>query len=240
MDMIRAGVDDLGALIFVLYIIISIFQALFKKPKPGDEAGGEAPEPIKWDEEVRYDAQGRPVPSSKQGPGETESPPVRDPYGVLTGEQYKPPPLPGPEPRQKAPSRPRRMESPARSAPAPKAPESRRKGPPVSVETRPTESEHTYRVPRPEIQKQEWSEVFSRPGESDPQSELVRRRAKFRKAKEEHSAKASGKSAEIRVNAPAQDILRTLASPGSAATAILASEILGPPLALRRVRRRRF
>ncbi len=275
MDFMKAGVDDLGAIIFVLYIVISIFQAIFKKKEPED-AGNGPPEKFDWDEEVTYDGSGQPV---KRTPQEAKPEPARpapqppapvpvpqrkipepkipgrakDPYGVLTGKEggrEEKPRRPMPPPSTpRMPPAPRRAERPrqdngwqsseegrdSRETAREARDTTRNRGetsqPPPVIDTRETMSEHRHRDVKPEISGSTWGEVFR--SHEQPRARAMAAVAGAAAKAAARRAPAAGSPAS-----PATEFVKLLQNPRTAATAVLAGEILGPPVSMRGRRRR--
>ncbi len=271
----KAGFDDFGALIFAAYILISVYQALTKKPKDdeeegGDEDGTEKPTPFKWDESIGYDAQGNPVkkpPSRIPPPGAKppeprgstsyephtpddgypipkDSPARNDPYGVLTGKkQPAPRPVPAPQPRAQTRPVPPLRPDPSRGLPDAKRSEGEitrakrdTEHTPVRTDTRPTDSEHKVRQRQPEVARSEWKDVFAERGSTgavDRASAARRVAAALRKAA---PADRSGERSGADVH-PGAELVRLLKNPRTVSAAILAAEVLGPPVSRRHGRR---
>jgi len=245
--------DDLGAVIFAAYILISIYQALTKKPEAEDgEKEDEKPVPFNWDESITYDAQGNPVkreklPQPAPAPSREAEPPKtgpakRDPYGILADAKKPKPPVRKDAPGRKsgevtrAKARPPEKPKPDPNRGLPDAPRSegettrsRRdtEHTPVRLETRETDSEHRVRELKPEVAGSGWKDVFDK--------------QQTREGAAQRIASALRKSAPVPaagsgVN-PGAELVRMLKNPRTVSAAIIAGEVLGPPVSRRRGRR---
>lgn len=221
MDAMRADLlDHIGLIAFILYIVISVIQAAFKKSPPDGENADDAPEPLGWDEEVYYDAQGRPVPGSRKesepspaAPQPVPAPVRRDPYGIHRERREE-------NPREKTGVPPREAESRPVNIPSP---------------ARPSEHSRDQSETR-ETTGRDWNAALR---------ELEGRVRKLDRQRAEAAARKPAAPARSGRGGPAAPPPSVPASPAIAATAMLKnprtaaaafviSEIIGPPVARRR------